>query len=114
MCLVVPALLISASMRPQGAAAATIFLQSSSRDTSPWTTTTSPPAVRQRSAVCSASFWLEEYVMTMLAPSLARMAAVAAPRPDADPVTITHKPSFDIPIFPHGFLDRDVGYHIVE
>jgi hypothetical protein len=30
-CLVMPALLISASIRPQGAAAATIFLQSSSR-----------------------------------------------------------------------------------
>jgi hypothetical protein len=26
------------------------------------------------------------------------MAAVAAPRPDAAPVTITHKPSFDIRI----------------
>src|SRR5712672_743370 len=32
----------------------------------------------------------------MRAPPLARMAAVAAPRPDADPVTIAHKPSFDI------------------
>src|SRR6267154_1619547 len=32
----------------------------------------------------------------MRAPSLARMAAVAAPRPDADPVTITHTPSADI------------------
>jgi hypothetical protein len=30
---------------------------------------------------------------------LARIPAVAAPRPDAEPVTITHKPSFDI-----GFL----------
>src|SRR6202035_5770131 len=59
-CLVVPALLISASTRPQDAAAATILLQSSSRDTSPCTTATSPPAVRQRSAVCSASFWLDE------------------------------------------------------
>jgi hypothetical protein len=27
---------------------------------------------------------------------LARILAVAAPRPDAEPVTITHKPSFDI------------------
>jgi hypothetical protein len=27
---------------------------------------------------------------------LASMAAVAAPRPDADPVIIAHKPSFDI------------------
>ena len=34
--------------------------------------------------------------MTMRAPPLARMAAVAAPRPDAEPVTIAHKPSFDI------------------
>src|SRR5258707_7396868 len=34
----------------------------------------------------------------MRAPPLARMAAVAAPRPDADPVTITHNPSFDIRI----------------
>src|SRR6476661_3156287 len=32
----------------------------------------------------------------MRAPPLARMAAVAAPKPDADPVTIAHKPSFDI------------------
>jgi hypothetical protein len=29
---------------------------------------------------------------------LARMAAVAAPRPDAEPVTIAQKPSFDIRI----------------
>src|SRR3989337_2255719 len=35
----------------------------------------------------------------MRAPPLARMAAVAAPRPDAEPVTTAHKPSFDIPIF---------------
>src|SRR5258708_372199 len=34
----------------------------------------------------------------MRAPPLARMAAVAAPKPDADPVTIAHKPSFDIRI----------------
>src|SRR6187402_2380312 len=32
----------------------------------------------------------------MRAPPLARMAAVAAPSPDADPVITTHKPSFDI------------------
>src|SRR4051794_6810811 len=32
----------------------------------------------------------------MRAPPLASRAAVAAPRPDADPVTIAHKPSFDI------------------
>jgi len=31
------------------------------------------------------------------------MAAVAAPRPDADPVTIAHKPSFDIRISSYGF-----------
>src|SRR6266478_2153040 len=34
----------------------------------------------------------------MRAPPLASMAAVAAPRPDAEPVTIAHKPSFDIRI----------------
>src|ERR1700676_5313944 len=34
----------------------------------------------------------------MRAPPLARMAAVAAPRPDAEPVTIAHKPSPDIRI----------------
>src|SRR6476469_3214376 len=34
----------------------------------------------------------------MRAPPFARMAAVAAPRPDAEPVTIAHKPSFDIGI----------------
>src|ERR1700749_493494 len=59
-CLVVTALLISASTRPQDAAAAALFLQSSSRDTSPCTTAPSAPALRQRSAVSSASFWLEE------------------------------------------------------
>src|SRR5215813_1138530 len=32
----------------------------------------------------------------MRAPPLARIPDVAAPRPDAEPVTITHKPSFDI------------------
>src|SRR5260370_18339914 len=36
--------------------------------------------------------------MTMRAPPLASMAAVAAPSPDAEPVTIAHKPSFDIRI----------------
>src|SRR6266849_6935132 len=36
--------------------------------------------------------------MTTRAPPLASMAAVAAPRPDAEPVTIAHKPSFDIRI----------------
>src|ERR1700719_3111891 len=36
----------------------------------------------------------------MRAPSFARMAAVAAPRPEAEPVTIAHKPSFDIRISP--------------
>src|ERR1700710_3333671 len=35
----------------------------------------------------------------MRAPArLARMEAVAAPRPEAEPVTIAHKPSFDIRI----------------
>src|SRR3954449_11900984 len=34
--------------------------------------------------------------MTMRARPCARMAAVAAPRPDAEPVTIAHKPSPDI------------------
>src|SRR5215813_8240166 len=32
----------------------------------------------------------------MRAPPLARIPDVAAPRPDAEPVTITQKPSFDI------------------
>jgi hypothetical protein len=32
----------------------------------------------------------------MRAPSFASMAAVAAPRPEAEPVTIAHKLSFDI------------------
>src|SRR4029077_16934527 len=36
--------------------------------------------------------------MTMRAPPLASIAAVAAPKPDAEPVTIAHKPSFDIRI----------------
>src|SRR5664280_496003 len=34
----------------------------------------------------------------MRAPPLARIAALAAPRPDAEPVTIAHKPSPDIRI----------------
>jgi hypothetical protein len=32
----------------------------------------------------------------MRAPPFARMTAVAAPRPDAEPVMIAHRPSFDI------------------
>src|SRR5947207_618538 len=39
----------------------------------------------------------------MRAPPLARMRAVAAPRPEAEPVTIAHKPSFDIAISSFGF-----------
>src|SRR5690349_13449744 len=34
----------------------------------------------------------------MRPPPLARIAAVAAPRPDAEPVTIAHTPSFDIAV----------------
>src|ERR1700733_11208102 len=52
----------------------------------------------------------------MRAPSLARMAAVAAPRPDADPVTITHKPSFDIRISSDRFQELfrcSAIYHIL-
>jgi hypothetical protein len=44
------------------------------------------------------------------------MAAVAAPRPDAEPVTITHNPSFDIGI-PHCFSAGRLMaaiYHIVR
>ncbi len=37
--------------------------------------------------------------MTRRAPGVARICAVAAPSPDADPVTIAHKPSLDICIF---------------
>jgi hypothetical protein len=37
---------------------------------------------------------------TIRAPLLARIEAVAAPSPDAEPVTIAHKPSPDIRI-PH-------------
>src|SRR2546430_1305748 len=49
--------------------------------------------------------------MTMRAPPLASMAAVAAPRPDAEPVTIAHKPSFDIRISSCGWpVER---HHIV-
>src|SRR4029079_4292719 len=52
----------------------------------------------------------------MRAPPFARMAAVAAPRPDADPVTIAHKPSFDIPRFLLLFFDEPCGgaYHIAR
>src|SRR6266702_8463271 len=49
--------------------------------------------------------------MTTRAPPLASMAAVAAPRPDAEPVTIAHKPSFDIRISSRGWpVER---HHIV-
>jgi hypothetical protein len=44
---------------------------------------------------------------------------VAAPRPEAEPVTIAHKPSFDIRISSYCFwlgfeppVDRLHGYHI--
>src|SRR6266478_9449276 len=47
----------------------------------------------------------------MRAPPLASMAAVAAPRPDAEPVTIAHKPSFDIRISSRGWPVE--GHHIV-
>src|SRR6266581_4939938 len=46
----------------------------------------------------------------MRAPSLARMAAVAAPRPEADPVTIAHKPSFDIGISSCCFCDEQLRW----
>src|SRR5581483_825032 len=41
--------------------------------------------------------------MTMRAPPLARMAAVAAPRPEAEPVTTAQRPSFDIAFSLSGF-----------
>src|ERR1700759_2132249 len=116
-CLVVPALLTSASSRPQGAAAAAIFLQSSSRETSPCTTMTSlAPALRQVSGVPSPSFLFLEWLTTMRAPPLARIPDVAAPRPDAEPVTITHKPSLDIP-FPLVVLSLEIRsrlYHTAQ
>src|SRR6266404_235355 len=46
----------------------------------------------------------------MRAPPLASMAAVAAPRPDAEPVTIAHKPSFDIRISSCELAARDAPY----
>src|SRR6266576_2202685 len=50
----------------------------------------------------------------MRAPPLARIVAVAAPRPDAEPVTIAHNPSFDIGISSDDFQRRDAIYHIVR
>src|SRR5580704_13800295 len=52
----------------------------------------------------------------MRAPSLARMAAVAAPRPEAEPVTIAHKPSFDIriPFLDFSFPLSRAIYHIAR
>src|SRR5882757_4008340 len=57
----------------------------------------------------------------MRAPPLARIAAVAAPRPDAEPVTIAHRPSFDIGISsrclnrsPCARSYRAVAYHIAR
>src|ERR1700709_2082854 len=56
----------------------------------------------------------------MRAPPLAKIEAVAAPRPEAEPVTIAHKPSFDIRIssccgelFLKGPL-VGLAYHIVR
>src|SRR5229473_4611340 len=51
--------------------------------------------------------------MTMRAPPLANMAAVAAPRPDAEPVTIAHKPSFDIRISSRDLEPAVETHHIV-
>src|SRR6266436_7597435 len=51
--------------------------------------------------------------MTMRAPPLANMAAVAAPRPDAEPVTIAHKPSFDIRISSSDLEPAVETHHIV-
>src|SRR5262249_24170540 len=58
----------------------------------------------------------------MRAPPLAKMPAVAAPRPDAEPVTITHKPSFDIVSSccsgagygPCGAVARALPYHATK
>src|SRR5665811_1244690 len=53
----------------------------------------------------------------MRAPPLARMAAVAAPRPDAEPVTTAHKPSFDIRISSYCLFANPLLtaiYHIVQ
>src|SRR5215475_2614498 len=48
----------------------------------------------------------------MRAPASARNPAVAAPRPDAEPVTIAHKPSFDIvSSFCLEFIPRLAIYH---
>ncbi len=54
----------------------------------------------------------------MRAPSLARMAAVAAPRPDAEPVTIAQKPSLAIAFplfdFEQPRCGRGAVYHIAQ
>src|SRR6266478_4898576 len=51
----------------------------------------------------------------MRAPPLASMAAVAAPRPDAEPVTIAHKPSPDIRISSSFLADLSTAiYHTVQ
>src|ERR1700727_2492009 len=44
----------------------------------------------------------------MRPPPFAKIAAVAAPRPEAEPVTIAKNPSFDIP-FPLLALDRPLA-----
>src|SRR5258705_5717009 len=49
----------------------------------------------------------------MRAPPLASMAAVPAPRPDAEPVTIAHKPSFDIRISSCDLEPAVETHHIV-
>src|SRR3954454_16995010 len=54
----------------------------------------------------------------MRAPRFARMAAVAAPKPDAEPVTIAHKPSFDIRIssccFDQNFSRGGIPYRAIK
>src|SRR5262245_26691171 len=93
-CLVMPALLASASSRPKRAAAPAILRQSASSATSPWTISTSAPAARTRSAVASASLrLLVQLRITALAPRLAAPTAMAAPRPVAPPVTRITLPS---------------------
>src|SRR3954469_7331682 len=50
----------------------------------------------------------------MRASALARRAAVAAPRPDAEPVTKAHKPSFDIRVSSGCNLNWVMDYHIAR
>ena len=74
------------------------LLQSSSRETSPCTTTTSAPAAAAEIGGILGFLLAGGIVDHDARAVLGQDGRGRCPRPDADPVTTAHKPSFDIPI----------------